>query len=95
LHGELHFFAGGLAFFFGLTASCFVFARRFASDPRWKGWGAASVIAGLLMLAFFVAYAAVAATVHDGPAGLLERISIASGTIWMALVALRLLRLAK
>jgi hypothetical membrane protein len=92
VHGALHFFVGGLAFFFGLTASCFVFARRFAGDPRWKGWAAASGAAGLLMLGFFIAYAIVAATMHDGPAGLLERISIATGTIWMAVFALRLLR---
>ncbi len=93
VHGALHFFIGGLAFFIGLTASCFVFARRFAGDLRWKGWAVASVIVGVLMLAFFVAYAAVAAMVHDGPAGLLERISIATGTIWMAAFAFRVLRL--
>jgi hypothetical membrane protein len=93
LHGRLHFFIGGLAFFFGLTASCFVFARRFAGDPRWKGWAAASIIAGVLMLATFIAYATVAATAHDAPSGLLERISIATGTLWMAALAFRLLRI--
>jgi hypothetical protein len=30
LHGAIHFFIGGIAFFSGLPASCFVFARRFA-----------------------------------------------------------------
>jgi hypothetical membrane protein len=91
LHGALHFFIGGLAFFSCLPASCFVFARRFAGDPQWKGWAASSVVAGVLMLASFVAYAAVAAKVQDGPAGLLERISIGIGVFWMALFALRLL----
>jgi hypothetical membrane protein len=92
LHGNIHFFLGGLAFFSGLPASCFVLARRFAGDPQWKGWAAFSVVAGVLMLAFFVAYAGVAASVQGGPAGLLERISISIGMAWMALFALRLLR---
>lgn len=92
LHGSIHFFIGGIAFFSGLPASCFVFARRFARDPQWKSWAASSVVAGVLMLAFFVAYAVVAASVQGGPAGFLERISISIGMAWMALFALRLLR---
>jgi Protein of unknown function (DUF998) len=95
LHGTLHFFIGGLAFFSCLPASCFVFARRFAGDPQWKGWAVSSVVVGVLMLASFVAYAVVAAKVHDGPAGFLERISIGIGTVWMALFALRLLSLIR
>ena len=92
LHGSIHFFIGGVAFFSCLPASCFVLARRFAGDPQWKGWAASSVAAGVLMLAFFVAYAAVAAKVQGGPAGFLERVSIGIGVVWMALFALRLLR---
>jgi len=92
-HGALHFFVGGLSFFIGLSAACFVFARRFAGDPHWRGWVALSVAAGVLMLAFFVAYAVVAALVPGGgPGGLLERISIVTGLAWIALFALRLLR---
>ena len=92
LHGPVHFFAGGLAFFIGLSATCFVFARRFAGDPQWRGWAATSVAAGVLVLAFFVAYAVVAARVPGGgPAGLLERISIFTGLAWLAFFALRLL----
>ena len=91
-HGALHFFLGGLAFFIGLSAACFVFARRFAGDPHWRGWAAPSVAVGVLVLAFLVAYAVVAALVPDGgPAGLLERVSIIGGLAWIALFALRLL----
>lgn len=92
LHGAIHFFIGGLAFFSCLPASCFVIARRFAGDLQLKAWAASSVAAGVLMLASFVAYAVVAARVQDGPAGFLERISIGIGVVWMALFALRLLR---
>ena len=91
LHGNIHFFIGGLAFFSGLPASCFVFARRFAGNPQWKGWAASSVAVGVLMLAFFVAYAIVAASVPGSPGGLLERTSSVIGMLWMALFAFRLL----
>jgi hypothetical membrane protein len=91
-HGALHFFLGGLAFFIGLSAACFVFARRFASDPHWRGWVALSVTAGVIVLAFLVAYAVVAASVPGGgSAGFLERISIITGLAWIALFAFRLL----
>ena len=33
-----------------LASGCFVFARRFAGDPRWRGWAAYSVITGLLTI---------------------------------------------
>jgi hypothetical membrane protein len=91
LHGAIHFFIGGLAFFSGLPASCFVFARRFAGDIQWKGWSLYSIISGIMMIAFFVAFAI--ASTHAGPGGLFERVSIAIGMIWMALFALKLLRL--
>lgn len=92
LHGSLHFFIGGLAFFIGVSAACFVFARRFAGDPSWRGWAAPSVVAGVVVLIFLLAYAAVAALVPGGGlAGLLERVSIFTGLIWVALFAFRLL----
>ena len=89
-HGAIHFFVGGLAFFSGLPAACFVFARSFASDPQWKGWTLYSVITGTFMVAFFSAFAI--ASMLSGPAGLFERISIGIGLAWIALFALRLLR---
>ena len=89
LHGTLHWYLGGLVVFSTLPASCFVLARRFASDARWKGWALYSVISGILMLAFFVVFAI--ASTHGGLAGLWERISLGFGTVWMTLVALRIL----
>ena len=88
-HGLLHWVLGGLVVFGGLPASCFVFARRFASDTQWKGWVIYSVLTGILMVAFFVAFAI--ASAQDGPAGLFERISISIGIVWMAFFAVRLL----
>jgi hypothetical protein len=48
-----------------------------------------SMVSGVLMLAFFVAFAI--ASMHEGLAGLWERISLGFGMVWMALVALRIL----
>ena len=89
LHGALHWYAGGLIVFTALPACCFVLVRRFAFDVQWKGWTLYSIVSGVLMLAFFVAF--VIASMHEGLAGLWERISLGFGMIWMALVALRIL----
>ena len=89
VHGALHWYLGGLVVFSALPASCFVLARRFAGDHR-IGWMLYSVISGVLMLAFFVIFAV--ASMHEGLAGLWERISLGFGVVWMALVALRILR---
>lgn len=88
-HGTIHWFLGGLVVFSSLPASCFVLARRFASDTQWKGWAIYSVLTGILMVAFFVAFAI--ASAQDGPAGLFERISLSIGMAWMAFFAARLL----
>lgn len=93
LHGNIHFFFGAIFFFCGLSAACFVLARRWATEPAWRGWAIYSVLTGILMVGFFVAFA-VAASGQGGLAGLLQRISISIGVAWMVLLALRLLRQA-
>lgn len=89
VHGAIHFFIGATAVFGGLPASCFVLARRWASDVQWKGWAAYSVITGILMVASFIVFAI--ANARGGPAGLFERISISIGFAWIVLLAIRLL----
>lgn len=96
LHGTIHFVFGGLVVFFGLPAACFVLARRWSTDSQWKGWTIYSVITGILMIAFFVAFAAIAAVSKQGGlAGLLERLSLGVGLGWMLLFAVQLLRLMR
>jgi hypothetical protein len=96
LHGTIHGLAG-LAVFVSLPLACFALARRFAGDPRWRGWAAYSIVTGLLVLASFVA-ANVASVldatgaVPNAPTGLLQRLGIILGWGWIALLALRLLR---
>ena len=88
-HGTIHFFFGGLVVFGGLPAACFVLARRWTSEVQWKGWPTYSVMTGLLMIAFFVAFVIAQ---DGGPAGLLERLSLSVGMAWIVLLALQLLK---
>lgn len=96
LHGTIHGTTAPVVFGL-LTAAIFVFARRFASDPAWRGWAVYSIITGIVCAISFIACLAVAVLDEHGvlanaPSGLLERIAIISGWGWIALLAIRLLR---
>ncbi|BCL77932.1 DUF998 domain-containing protein [Ktedonobacteria bacterium brp13] len=96
LHGMIHMANAPLAFG-SLTMAIFVLTRRFASDPVWRGWARYSLVTGLLFLGFFIACIVAQALDTNGllpnsPTGLLERISIIIGWVWIALLALQLLR---
>lgn len=95
LHGTIHGANAPLAFG-SLTIAIFVLARRFAGDPAWRGWFVYTLLSGILLIGFFIACLTVAVLDQKGifpnaPAGLLERIAIIIGWIWIALLALRLL----
>lgn len=95
LHGTIHGVAG-LVVFFSVAIACFVMARRFAGDPAWKGWTLFSIIAGILVLVFFIASTTVSALDEHGifpnsPTGLFQRIAIVVGWCWISMLALRLL----
>jgi hypothetical protein len=89
VHGAIHFFVGAFSFFGGLPAACFVLARRWTSDEQWKGWAAYSLVTGVLMVASFVAFVIVG--MLNGPAGLVERITISIGLAWIVFLAIGLL----
>ena len=96
LHGTIHGTNAPLAFG-SLAIAIFVLARRFASDPAWRGWALYSLIAGIICVVSFIACLVVAILDQKGvlpnsPTGLLERIAIVVGWSWIALLALRLLR---
>ncbi|HLX57777.1 MAG TPA: DUF998 domain-containing protein [Ktedonobacteraceae bacterium] len=96
LHGMIHGVAG-LITFSSLTIASFVMARRFAGDPGWKGWALYSIVTGILIAAFFIASTTVSALDANGvlpgsPTGFLQRIAIIAGWVWIALLAIRLLR---
>ena len=96
LHGTIHGANAPLAFG-SLALTIFVLAWRFASDRQWRGWALYSLISGILLVIFFIACLVVAVLdqrgiLPDSPTGLLERIAIIIGWVWIALLALRLLR---
>lgn len=68
---------------------CFVLARRFASDARWRGWALYSVATALLMVLFLVAFGV--NLTHHGEAGLFERLAVLVRSLWTVLFVVRLL----
>ena len=90
IHGAIHILFGLLQFT-SLIAACFVLARRDAADPARRGWSWYSVATGLLVAASYVAFVLTAKLLDGGPTGLIERIGIIGGGIWVALLAIRLM----
>jgi hypothetical protein len=95
-HGTIHGLAG-LVVFLSRPAACLVLARRFAGDPRWRGWAAYSIFTGVLVPAGFIAANVTSVLDATGavpvtPTGRLQRIAIIFGWGWIASLALRLLR---
>lgn len=94
VHGLLHSLLS-LIVFASLIAACIVLARRFTLDPAWPGWSLYSILTASGVLVFFVLTSvATAAADPNSPAGLLQRITIIIGWVWMALLAIQLLRKA-
>jgi hypothetical protein len=89
IHGAIHI-VFGLLQFTSLIAACFVLARRDATLER-RGWSWYSVATGLLVAASYVAFALTTKLFDGGPPGLIERIGIIGGGIWIALLATRLM----
>jgi hypothetical protein len=95
-HGMIHGLAG-LAVFLLLPVAAFVTATHFRSDPRQHRWVRSSVLTGVVVLAMFVASTVVSVLDERGlwsnaPTGLLQRISIITGWMWIAAFAFRLWR---
>ncbi|MBF6086334.1 DUF998 domain-containing protein [Nocardia cyriacigeorgica] len=89
IHGAVHILLG-LVQFTSLPAACFVLARRGVLGGR--GWYRYSVATGVLVPVSYVAFALIAKLAEGGPAGLIERIGIFAGGLWVALLAIRLMK---
>ncbi len=95
-HGVIHALSG-LAVFISLPIATFVMTRRFAGDPNWKGWALYSLLTGIIMIASFVIFQVLGAmdqngTIQNAPIGLVQRIAIIAGWVWVSLLAIALLR---
>jgi uncharacterized membrane protein len=88
VHGTLHVVFAYIVIL-ALAGGCFVFARRFAREPRWRGWAAYSVITGVLILVFFWLFLNSAST--GLPGGLVERLSAEAHSLWSFLLTAALL----
>ena len=88
LHGTIHTIVSNVGLL-SLLVACFVLARRFARTPGWRGWAIFSIVSGVLIVIF--AIGSTLASSPDEPFGLVQRLTIAAGWVWMALVAIRLL----
>lgn len=90
VHGAVHILLG-LIQFASLIAACFVLARN-GEAPERRGWYRYSIATGLLVAASYVAFVLTAKLLNGGPTGLIERIGIIGGGLWIALLAIRLMR---
>jgi hypothetical protein len=97
-HGMVHGLAG-LAAFSLLPATALVMAWRFSADSATRRWAMYSAAIGLLMIGCFIASTAFSVLDERGvltnaPTGFVQRLAIIGGWTWIAMVALRQLRLA-
>jgi len=80
LHGTLHV-VFAYVIILSLACGCFALARRFAIEPRWRGWAVYSVISGVLILVFFALF------LYTGlNPGFVERLSAGSHALWSFLL---------
>lgn len=87
-HGIIHALSG-LAIFIVVPIAAFVMSRRFAGDPTWRGWALYSLLTGLIMIvSFFLSQLPGASAL----AGLLQRVGIIAGWVWVSLFTIVLLR---
>jgi hypothetical protein len=79
--------------FSALPAVCFVLARRFAADPAWRGWTIYSLVNGVLLIVLIIAQKVAAlSTDPNAPIGLLQRLALITGFVWISLLAFQLIR---
>ncbi|MBS1525167.1 MAG: DUF998 domain-containing protein [Bacteroidetes bacterium] len=89
IHEPFHTPSGLLAII-PLVISFFVFAARFAGDPRWPGWAAYSVTSALVIAILFALF--YYANAHHGRyAGVLERGVVFTRSLWLLLFTIRLM----
>lgn len=93
--GQIHDIGGALVFG-SLTAVCLAMSNQFKEHPDWKRWRIYSILSAIGVFASFVICSVFVAfdysnAMPSAPSGLFERISMATGCLWIVLFTLRLL----
>jgi O-antigen ligase len=89
-HHQVHELVSAVVFL-ALVAAQLVLARAFGRDSRWHDLRPYSIVSGLLTLVLLVLFGTGAI---EGWNGLVQRIFIAVPWIWIAVLGLRLRRIA-
>lgn len=95
-HGTIHGLAGGIVFLL-MPITCFVYLRRFRSDPNWHSLRRWTLVLGTIeavgVLAFsIVAKLAEQANPFTNWLGLLQRIALVPFMLWLFVFGLQFLR---
>lgn len=86
--GMIHIIFSFVSFLASATG-CFIIARRFAREPRWRGWATYTVLTGVLMIVFVAVYGTLNAQ-HSPIAGVFERLSGGIDSLWGVILIARL-----
>ncbi len=70
------------------VAELLILARRFAREPRWRGWATLATVAGMLMMGFLATFGTLAGA--HGSGGIFEKFASATPTIFGIAIAIRL-----
>jgi len=96
IHGTIHGIAGAIVFLL-MPISCFVYLRRFSSDPQWRslqwwtlGLGIISAV-GMILLTIFTKIPGLQAGFNDW-LGLIQRTAIVPFMVWIFVFAMGLLK---
>lgn len=95
-HSRLHYFFGALVFSLG-PVSCFVFFRRFRSEPNWRSFQWWTFAAGTIMAASVVllnvelARAPTPTDAHNNWVGVIQRVAIITYMAWTSTLGLAML----
>ena len=89
IHEPAHTYAS-ILMLIPLIASFLLFARRFAGDPRWKGWAFYSRLCAFTIVILSVSYW-YAHHINSPYAGIFEHLLILIRLVWMTVFILKLL----
>lgn len=84
----LHTLATVCSFSLALV-SYVILARRFAAEPRWRGWTAYSILTGVVSVGCLVTFGVMMA--NHGPAGLFEKLAAGTNGVYTFALGARLL----